>query len=346
MTTNKFEKNYCSFYNEVKLITPQLFENDQSESEALFAQSDNSNTMITPLLNFFITNWYQYTDPLSTANYDYFETHDVSPLIFPNVRFLTLMKLLSDENKNIVWGYLHTLYIFSYSMITRFTEYPATLEEHISLNKSNYETYLHNIISWKRNNMFSAQSSQSSTSANQPNNSNQPNTDQNQENKLPDILTNTTIGPIIGNVCDEISKELNEEDMTEIKKSLEDPSNFLKSLMSNNQENNCLNKILKSVSSKVNDKFTSGEIKQEDVMNDVGKILNMLPGLNKEGKNGMPDLSGLVDIMKTFTNLGGGGDMPDLGNLSDLASMFNNLKTKKNSEKSEKKKKKKNKSKK
>jgi hypothetical protein len=46
-----------------------------------------------------------------------------------------------------------------------------------------------------------------------------------------------------------------------------------------------LNKILKSVSSKVNDKFTSGEIKQEDVMNDVGKILNMLPGLNKEGNN-------------------------------------------------------------
>ena len=182
MASNKFEKNYYSFYNEVKLITPELFETDQSESVSLFAQSDNSTTpeTITPLLDFFISNLYQYTDPLSTANYSYFETHDVSPLIFPNVRFLTLMKLLSDENKNIVWGYLHTLYIFSYSMITRFSEYPSNLEEHIFLNKSNYETYLHNIISWKRNNMFSAQSSKSSENTDQHG--------QSEKNELPELL--------------------------------------------------------------------------------------------------------------------------------------------------------------
>lgn len=105
----------------------------------------------------------------------------------------------------------------------------------------------------------------------------------------------------IANLAKEISQEI---DTTNIK--VDKPEDIAK-LLDFSGSNNLLGDIFTKVSSKLSEKISSGDLKQDDLMGEAMSLMGMLQG----GGNG-----GIADLLKTF----GGGGMGGLGGLADLMS--------------------------
>jgi hypothetical protein len=84
---------------------------------------------------------------------------------------------------------------------------------------------------------------------------------------IPDIdnLENTTIG----NLAKEIAKEIDVSGL----QNLDKPEDIFKSIMDFSGENNMLGNIIKSVSTKVNEKLTSGELNQTQLFKEAMSML-------------------------------------------------------------------------
>jgi len=112
----------------------------------------------------------------------------------------------------------------------------------------------------------------------------------------------------IANLAKEISDEI---DVSNI--NIDKPEDIMK-LMDFTSSNNLIGDIIKKVSTKMNDKISTGEIKQEELF---GEAMNMMGMLGKGGGG-----NAMSDIFKAFSGGDGAGGS---GGLSDMMSgLFNN----------------------
>ena len=122
-------------------------------------------------------------------------------------------------------------------------------------------------------------------------------------------------GTIIGGLANEIAKEINPNDISDIK----NPSDIFKVLFATNANGeNKLQNIMTSVGQKMGEKIKSGEINQEQLLSETlsaaGKMSNQMGGFSElfqqissaggGASGGMPDLSTIMNMMNTM----GGGE--------------------------------------
>lgn len=121
---------------------------------------------------------------------------------------------------------------------------------------------------------------------------------------------------MICNLAKEISNEI---DVSNI--NIEKPEDVFK-LMDFTSSNNLVGDIIKKVSSKIHDKISTGELKQEDLF---GEAMNMMSMMNKGGGGGgLGGMAGMAEMMSGLSGMMGGGKGGAAGGLGDLGAMFNN----------------------
>jgi hypothetical protein len=116
----------------------------------------------------------------------------------------------------------------------------------------------------------------------------------------------------IADLAKEISKEI---DISNI--SIEKPEDVAK-LMDFSGSNNFLGNIVSKVSTKLTEKISSGEIKQEDLLSEAMSMMSMLNGGGAGGAGGM---GGIADILKGMGGLGGLGSMMNNPMMSEMMKM-------------------------
>jgi hypothetical protein len=136
-------------------------------------------------------------------------------------------------------------------------------------------------------------------------------------------LESTTLG--------KLAKEImNEVDVSELQKSIQDEGDILKSLA--NPEGGFA-KLLGTVSQKMIGKLASGEIKQETLLQDALQFSGKLKGMLPKEAQGLGDLGDMMSKMNDLAGMMGGMGMGGGGNgggdgfdMSNLANMMNAMK--------------------
>ena len=302
----RFIENYKLFLESTKETTPELYK----ECKPSLPEDHEK------ILDFFIKNWYPYMKEVSNANLDWFEKNQYDPFVFENVSFLTFMQSLSNENKNICWEYIHTLFALSNSIpYTKkkyktyepseddADEYKKTMES-IKETIDSFPEIISNMVTWRK------KCKQNDKLGGNVDNVNLDKSDKSDKEEKNEFIDNSSIGKL----AKEISNEINMEDLIDVDgnmKGMDNPMKLFQSLMSGDKESG-FGKLLHSVTDKLHKKMESGEINQEDLLKDATKMFTS--GLGGGGgfgggggsNNGMPDMSTMMNMMK---NMSGMSDM-------------------------------------
>jgi hypothetical protein len=314
----RFDNNFLGFYNDVRTIVPELFEKKESSEdksvclEIILPESPEAR------LDFFVNNWYPHMDAVSSAVHEYFTDHN--PLFFPGLSFNDLMPAANEKNKQTIWEYLHTLFALSIStkkVRENFSELEEKkedeTEEDFVSRKAHFEmvaktiedfpVLIGNMVSWKRE-------KQSEEKKANPEPSQVPPVDEK-------FLENSSLTKL----AQEISNEINPEDIMNLESGIEDPAALFKQLLSGDSDSG-IGKLMKTVTDKLKNKMESGEVNQQDLFRDANILLQNLgqqapgQGASGEGPAGggpaAPNFSNIMSMAQNLASLGDlfGSDMP------------------------------------
>lgn len=296
----RFTSNYTKFYDSVKEITPSLFKKEVVPS---LPETDVEK------VNFFVKNWYPHMEKVSKGDLKYFEDNKISPDVFQNLKFLDLISNLSQNNKDVIWEYLHSLYAFSINskhvkenfcsgeVVTNIesSDVKDTSLKEIRTAIDNFPEFVTNMVSWKRDrkdqNEFEEKSSKSS-------------------NKKSGTFDEKAFeNSSLAKIAKEISDEINPEEILNLggdMKNMDDPMKLLQSLLSGDQSNG-IGKLMTTVVDKLKNKMDSGEMNQEDLLKESMSMFTSMGGGG--GGGGGPDMAGMMKMMQGMQGLGGLGDL-------------------------------------
>ena len=289
---DRFTSNYSKFYDSVKSITPELF----TEFSPTLPIKDLEK------LDFFVKNWYPHMKETSNGNLKYFEDSGINPLIFQNLKFLDLMKNVSNKNKNVVWEYLHSLYALSISskqLKERFSE-EGELYKCIHNTINDFPELISNMVSWRR------EKKEQEEKDNKDNNY--------KESKFPSFDEKFIESSALAKLAKEISEEINPDEILKIgegMKNMDNPMKMFQSLLSGDQDNG-VGKLMSSVCDKLKNKMESGEINQEELLKEATTLLQSMGGLGASSNGNGPDLSGMMRMAQNLSSMGdlfGGGEI-------------------------------------
>jgi len=119
------------------------------------------------------------------------------------------------------------------------------------------------------------------------------------------FIEETTLGKLAKEIMQDI-------DVDKLKKSIDNNGDVLKAI---GDPNSGFAEIITSVSQKMANKLSNGELKQENIMSDVMKFASAMPGmLGGQGKSGqkMPDMSGMADMMEMMSSMMGNKGMNNM----------------------------------
>tara|TARA_Y100000389_G_scaffold143127_2_gene141260 strand:+ start:3529 stop:4620 length:1092 start_codon:yes stop_codon:yes gene_type:complete len=133
-------------------------------------------------------------------------------------------------------------------------------------------------------------------------------------------MENTTLGKLAKEILEDV-------DVNKLQKSMDQNGDVLKSL---GDPDSGFGDIISNVSQKMAAKLSSGELNQENLMQDAMKFASMMPGMfgnqNNMGKNnnmGNNNMANMGNMMSMFSemmaNNNGEGDMPDLNTIKSMA---------------------------
>lgn len=149
-------------------------------------------------------------------------------------------------------------------------------------------------------------------------------------------------GSKIGDLAKEIAGDLNVEKI--VKDNQGNPGDILKNLFSGGDKEggekfNIMN-VVENISTKINDKISTGDLKEEDLMKEAqnmmssmqgnslfGNLFNQTGAAMDKGGGGMPDLGNMMSMLSgagsgagagSGTGTGGGDGMPDLSNMMNM----------------------------
>jgi len=133
-------------------------------------------------------------------------------------------------------------------------------------------------------------------------------------------MENTTLGKLAKEILEDV-------DVNKLQKSMDQNGDVLKSL---GDPDSGFGDIISNVSQKMAAKLSSGELNQENLMQDAMKFASMMPGMfgnqNNMGKNnnmGNNNMANMGNMMSMFsgmmTNNKENGEMPDLDTIKNMA---------------------------
>ena len=128
-------------------------------------------------------------------------------------------------------------------------------------------------------------------------------------------MENTTLGKLAKEI-------LNDVDVNKLHKSMDKNGDVLKSL---GDPDSGFGDIISNVSQKMAAKLSSGELNQENLMQDAMKFASMMPGMfgnqnqNSTGANNMANMGNMMNMFSEMMANNGDGDMPDLNTIKNMA---------------------------
>lgn len=206
--------------------------------------------------------------------------------ILESIDFYTMWNSdsLSKENKDIIWSYLQTLFIFAYEYVKE-VDIKNVLNEfkNLSLEDDNIDIDTKNLLNIV-NNLTNKYKERSDSNVEESKTDDSDNMSFN----IPDIFNGS-----IGNLAKEIAEELDPSMIN-----LDDPSALLKDLLSGNfdQENDetGIVNLVKNITGKIQDKISNGDINQNDLFSEAQNVMSNF------SNSGDSDMAGLGSI---FSNL-------------------------------------------
>lgn len=127
-------------------------------------------------------------------------------------------------------------------------------------------------------------------------------------------MENTTLGKLAKEILDDV-------DVNKLQKSMDKNGDVLKSL---GDPDSGFGDIISNVSQKMAAKLSSGELNQQNLMQDAMKFASMMPGMfgNQNSAGGGNNMANMGNMMNMFSEMmanNGDGDMPDLNTIKNMA---------------------------
>lgn len=275
MSTNKHLINFNQLYNDLL--------NELNSNFKLQLKINNDLDTLDNLLDFMRYNM-PYMNNISIRNSDFLCSADDIFLV-NNVLFKDFWKIADDNSKISVWKYLHTMYIKAYSsklmnelLETHFADSP--LYNGIKLSIDYYSDILNDIV-----NFLSGKYNEpvNNTLPKPSSNESKPSSDKSESAQMPEFLKKSKIGQF----AEEIAKDINISEFNDI--------NNISDLMTNIiSGKGAFGDIMKNVNEKINNKFTSGELKPEDLAKDAQ---NLMANLNTGDSNMFDMIQSMMGAM-------------------------------------------------
>lgn len=127
-------------------------------------------------------------------------------------------------------------------------------------------------------------------------------------------MENTTLGKLAKEILEDV-------DVDKLQKSMDSNGDILKSL---GDPDSGFGDIISNVSQKMASKLSSGELNQQNLMQDAMKFASMMPGMfgnQNAGKstNNMANMGNMMNMFGEMMSNNGGDDMPDLNTIRNMA---------------------------
>ena len=206
---------------------------------------------------------------------------------------------LSDENKEVIWNYLHTLYLFAYEHVNE-TDLKLVIKNFKTMG-SDDETLdtetkaLINIVNSLSKKPIEEEIVTEGAKA------------AGMSFELPEIFNGT-----IGNLAKEIAGEIDVDSIN-----LDNPAGLIQDLLSGNlggdNDDSGLMSLVKNISDKIQNKLSNGDLNEADLLSNAQEVMS---NFSKDGAAGSSEGLG---------GLGGLGSIPGLGDMGNLGSIFQNL---------------------
>tara|TARA_B100000575_G_scaffold293962_1_gene307264 strand:- start:6133 stop:7260 length:1128 start_codon:yes stop_codon:yes gene_type:complete len=277
---DKFNENLKQFLEIIKVNYP-----DQKNTIEKHYNFDDPKDIY---LNEFIKNCSIIGDDISTKNEIIFSKEIT---VLNNVDFNSIWndESLTDDQRENIWKYLHTLYIFAYEHIKN-VDFKTVLKEIKNIgnsgNMDNETKTFINIIESLTDKYKNMNTDDLDESMDNDNN------DDNKQNSS-GIPTPEMFGGVIGNLAKEIADEIDPNSIN-----LEDPSKLLKSLLSGNfdedNDESGLVHLVKNITNKIQDKISTGNLDESQLFNEAQ---NVMKSFQKNTKGGVGDPMNMFSSM-------------------------------------------------
>lgn len=127
-------------------------------------------------------------------------------------------------------------------------------------------------------------------------------------------MENTTLGKLAKEILEDV-------DVDKLQKSMDSNGDILKSL---GDPDSGFGDIISNVSQKMASKLSSGELNQQNLMQDAMKFASMMPGMfgnqnASKGANNMANMGNMMNMFSEMMSNNGGDDMPDLNTIRNMA---------------------------
>ena len=294
----KFNENLKQFINVLKKKYPE-----QKDTIENYYNFDNPGSKY---IDEFLQNCKNCGDDISSKNEIIFSK---GSKILNNIDFYSIWnntdynsddnesKELNEEQRENIWKYLHTLYIFAY-------EYRCEKDFKLIMNeiKSKDLSTLDEEGKTFRN-IIEGLSIQNRKSENEDLESE--NCDK--KGDKPSIPVPDLFNGVIGNLAKEIAEEIDPS-----KINLEDPSKLLSSLMNGNldesNDDSGIFDLVKDITGKIQNKLSSGNLDEEQLFSEAQNMMKSFAG----GQSGIPGMDKNFNPMNMFNNMMKSGMMDGL----------------------------------
>ena len=264
----KFNENLSQFTKIIKKLYPE-----QKDAIESYYNLENAGDKY---LKEFIENCSDMGDDISSKNEIIFSKGTV---LLPNIDFYSIWndEKLSEEQKDNIWKYLHTLYIFAYEHIKN-VDFKTLLKELKNANlcedvDEQTRTFMNIIdsLSNKCNNPEAGEESEDVEDSDKKNDTSIP---------VPDLF-----GGVIGNLAKEIADEIDPS-----KVNLDDPQKLLKSLLSGNfdeeNDDSGVVNLIQNITNKIQTKLSDGNLDESQLFSEAQNVMSSLG--KGGGGNGHP----------------------------------------------------------
>lgn len=263
---DKFNENLKQFLDVIKTNYPD--QKDNIDNYYIFDENTKSK-----YLDEFIKNCNEIGDDISTKNEIIFSK---TKIVLNSIDFYSIWndESLNEDQKDNIWKYLHTLYIFAF--------------EHIKDN--DFKTILHELKNIKNNDNLDNETKTflnivenlSNKYKNAPNNINADSETDNKKTNIPGIPSPDIFDGIIGNLAKEIASEIDPSSLN-----LDNPSVLLESLLSGNfdekNDTSGVVNLVKNITDKIQDKLTSGNLNEDQLFSEAQNVMKKFT--NTKDKN-------------------------------------------------------------
>ena len=294
------------FNNNLKQFTEQIIKLFPEQKEQLNKYYNFDNLLEDKYLHMFYSNCMGKGDDISSKNEIIFSEESV---LLENINFFAIWNSdrITDENKENIWKYLHTLYIFAYETVKE-RDIKTILKElkNISSDSENLDEDTKTLL-----NIIDSLTGKYTDGVELDSDDEDEPSDESSTFAAPELFNG-----VIGDLAKEIAGEINTDDLN-----LDNPAQLLKDLMSGNFDENDdksgIVNLVKNITSKIQSKLSKGTLDESQLFTEAQNVMKTFSNGNKSGgSNPMENI-----LSKLMSGMGGAGGMPGMEGLAGLAGM-------------------------